>query len=51
MVTPITTLAREWVEQNLALEGWQWMGASFAVEHRFVANLVNGMRADGLRVA
>ena len=50
MVTPITQLAKEWVEQHLSLEGWQWLGSAFAVEHRFIANLVQGMRADGLRV-
>ena len=51
LVTPITTLAKEWVQQHLALEGWQWLGGGFAVEHRFIANLVQGMRADGLKVA
>jgi hypothetical protein len=51
LLTPISELAKEWVQTNLALEGWQWLGASFAVEHRFVGQLVDGMRADGLRVA
>jgi hypothetical protein len=51
LVTPITTIAREWVEQHLFLEGWQWLGGGFAVEHRFVAGLVEGMVGDGLRVA
>ena len=51
LVTPITQLAKEWVEQHLSLEGWQWLGGGFAVEHRFITALVNGMMADGLRVA
>jgi len=51
LFTPVTKLAREWVAQHLSLEGWQWMGHSFGVEHRFVAPIVEGMLADGLRVA
>lgn len=51
MVTPLSQLAREWVEQHLSLEGWQWLGFSFAVEHRFIQPIVEGMVGDGLRVA
>ena len=50
LFTPITQLAREWVKEHLNLEGWQWLGSSFAVEHRFVGSLVEGMQGDGLRV-
>lgn len=51
MFTPITRLAHEWVVEHLALDGWQWLGASFAVDHRFARPLADGMAADGLRVA
>lgn len=50
LVTPVTAFAERWVEEHLTLEGWQWMGHSFAVEPRCVAPLVEGMRGDGLRV-
>jgi hypothetical protein len=50
MFTPISKLAREWVEEHLRLEGWQWLGASFAVEHRFARSLAEGMAEDGLVV-
>ncbi|MCY2927544.1 MAG: hypothetical protein NT031_19315 [Planctomycetota bacterium] len=50
LFSPITPLAREWVATNLSLEGWQWLGRAFAVEHRFVAPIVEGMMNDGLRV-
>jgi hypothetical protein len=51
LVTPVSAIAKEWVDQHLSLEGWQWMGSSFGVEHRFVAPIVSGMKADGLKVA
>lgn len=50
MFTPITTLAQEWVRDHLSLEGWQWLGASFAVDHRFARPLAEGMAEDGLLV-
>jgi hypothetical protein len=50
LLTPVTQLAKEWVKEHLNLEGWQWLGDAFAVEHRFVAALVDGMKSDGLKV-
>lgn len=42
--------ARDWVDDQVQLEGWQWLGRAFAVEHRYVGALIEGMLADGLRV-
>jgi hypothetical protein len=47
---PESRAALVWLDDNVHLEGWQWLGRAFAVEHRFVAPLVEGMLADGLRV-
>jgi len=51
LFTPISQLAKEWIERHLRLEGWQCLGSSFAVEHRFAGPLAAGMLADGLRIA
>lgn len=41
--------ALDWVNDNVQLEGWQWIGGrSFAVDHRFAGNLADGMQAEGL---
>ena len=50
LFTPMTAAARAWVDKYANLEPWQWMGASFAVEARFVKTLVEAMRADELVV-
>lgn len=50
MITPISKKAKSWVKRNVPLEPWQWMGPSFAVEHRFAADLVGGMMESGLVV-
>jgi len=50
-VAPITKATRTWVEENLVLEGWQWFAnICFAVEPRYLDDLIAGMQADGLEV-
>ena len=50
MVTPETPEAREWIDRYLDLEGWQWMGNAFAVEPRYLPDLLGQMVGDGLDV-
>lgn len=47
---PRTEAAREWVREHVQLEGWQWFGPAFCVEHRFALDLAQGMTDDGLVV-
>lgn len=51
MITPRTQAAREWVDENVGIEDWQWIGGAFACEPRMLGDLVNGMRDAGLGVA
>ncbi len=48
MFTPLTEKAKNWVEENLPLEPWQWMGNSFCVDHRPANDLATGMQEAGL---
>ncbi len=51
LFTMLTEKARQWVGENVYIEGWQFMGSkSFAVDHRFAEDLTNGMIGDGLVV-
>ena len=47
----LTDAAREWVNENVGLESWQWLGNAFTVEHRYAQDLAEGMQDDGLTVA
>ena len=51
MFQPVSAAAKEWVDEHVQLEGWQWMGPAFAVDPRYVDGLVEGMAGDGLEVA
>jgi hypothetical protein len=48
LVTPISDEAKQWVDDNIALEGWQWLGQSFGCEPRYLYELVIGMENSGL---
>lgn len=45
---PMTKRARAWVDGNVQAEPWQWFGDALVVEHRYAADLAQGMRDDGL---
>jgi hypothetical protein len=50
MFRPISAQAKTWVEENVELEGWQWIGPAFAVETRYADELRYGMEDAGLSV-
>jgi len=50
MFQPLTKTARAWIEENAADDG-MWFGGQLAVEHRYAADLAQGMLNDGLNVA
>jgi hypothetical protein len=45
----LTPAAEEWVDEHVP-EDAPWFGAALVVEHRYAADLGNGMAADGLEV-
>ena len=47
LVRPLTEPALAWLNEHT---GGTWFGGALAVEHRYVADLVAGMRDAGLAV-
>lgn len=50
LLTPLSRDAREWVSDNLPSDV-QRLGNGIAVEHRYISDIIDGIRADGLEVA
>lgn len=50
LLTPMNEVASEWIEDNLP-EDRQTLGLAVAVEHRYIADIVNGIRHEGLTVS
>jgi hypothetical protein len=49
LVHPHTERAKHWLGTNVALDA-QYFGGNLVVEHRFIADLVDGMALHGLKV-
>lgn len=47
---PATDTARQWIDENVEAEGWQWLGNTLVVDHRFAQDLAQGMIDAGLVV-
>jgi hypothetical protein len=50
LLMPHTQRGKTWLRDNVAAEDYQYIGPNLAVEHRYVADIVQGMIADGLEV-
>lgn len=48
--TPLTELAREWIQDNVEYEDWQWFGDSLCVDVRAAGPLFDGIVEAGLSV-
>ena len=51
LLQPATGAGEKWLRQNCQTEDWNWLGRNLAVEHRYAADIVEGMVNDGLAVA
>ena len=49
LLIPQTEAASDWVEENLP-EDAQTFGGGIVVEHRYISDIVDGIRTDGLEV-
>lgn len=45
---PLTDFAREWIGEHVSEEGYHPAWPELVVEHRYAADLAQGMAGDGL---
>jgi len=45
-ITPISETARQWVDENLSLEAWQYLGDGFGIEHRYADEIIRAMAEE-----
>jgi hypothetical protein len=50
LIRPVTDAAKQWVEDNVETEAWQWLGDAFGVDHRPGWGLVDILEDSGLFV-
>jgi hypothetical protein len=49
ILTPLTDEARTWCEEHLPADRQTWCGGT-VIEPRYVDDIINGLRGDGLTV-
>ncbi len=47
---PVTQAGKDWIEENVQTEPWQWLGNTLAIESRFAGELTDGMISAGLEI-
>jgi hypothetical protein len=46
LITPVSDKARQWVDENLSIEAWAWLGDSFGVEHRYAYDILEAISEE-----
>ncbi len=46
-IRPITDICKKWIEDNLCLESWQWLGDVACIEHRYIETILEGITEAG----
>lgn len=44
---PLTDGARQWTDEHVHSEPWQWMGNILWVDHRMAGGLLDGIESEG----
>lgn len=50
LLLPVTAAAKAWVAEHIPDDA-QYLGYAVAIEHRYVMDIIQGIREDGLTVA
>ncbi len=48
---PVSVAAKEWFNDNVEAEDWQWLGPVLGVDHRMAQNLLDGLVNEGFEIA
>jgi hypothetical protein len=47
MLRPNTDAARDWLDENVQSESWQWQGMFLCIDHRVAQPLIDGIEEEG----
>ena len=47
-IAPVSEAARDWIDEKVHSESWQWMGGTLWIDHRYADPIIAGMIDDGL---
>lgn len=47
---PKTDTAKGFVRTDLEVQGWQWFGPAFGVDHRLATDLITALEGEGFSI-
>jgi hypothetical protein len=47
---PVSDAGKQWMENNVQAEGWQYLGSVLYVDQRTAGPIIEGAAADGLEI-
>ena len=50
LIRPLNEAARQWLDENVVSELWQWVQGALCVEHRFARKLVAEITDAGFEI-
>lgn len=50
VLTAVSDAGKEWVAEHLPEDAMTWGPNGYVVEHRYIGDIVNGARDDGMEV-
>ena len=50
LIEPVSARAKQFTDENIHTESWQWLGSAFAVEPRFAEILVGELPELGFTI-
>jgi hypothetical protein len=50
LLVPQNHAAKEWIDEHVQVESWQWFAGGIACEPRMIEDIITGIVGDGLEV-
>lgn len=50
IIQPLTNAGRDWIDENVETESWQWIAGGLACEPRMMDDIAQGMADAGLQL-
>jgi len=51
LIRPLNEAARQWLDENVVSEPWQWLGGALCVDIRCARNLIDEIAAEGFEIS
>lgn len=50
-IRPVSEAARQWLDENVVAEPWQWLGGALCVDPRCARDLIDEITAAGFEIS